>query len=84
MSRTSLFIACLSLVVPLAAARAEYRVALLLGDAEQDSQARDKSEPELQAVAGALSQYGFRCRIVENAANENALRDAIEGFAATT
>ena len=55
-------------------ALAEHRVALLLGNPEH---AENK---DLDAVVQSLGQYGFTCRHVKGLANENAFRDAIEGF----
>lgn len=65
------------------ASHAEYRVALLIGNRDYKDQPTAVGR-DLQAVARGLEKYGFRCRIVEDLPNDNAIRDAIEGFATTT
>lgn len=66
-----------------ATVRAEYRVALLIGNREYKDQVATAGQ-DLQTVARGLEKYGFRCRLVENLTNDNAIRDAIEDFATTT
>ena len=75
---------CVAVALPLSTARAEYRVALLIGNQTSPHETIAGGDTELQRVARSLARYGFQCRVVENPANENGLRDAIEGFAGTT
>lgn len=65
------------------AVRAEYRVALLIGNRDYKDQPAAAGQ-DLQTVARGLEKYGFRCQVVEDVPNDKAIRDAIEGFATTT
>jgi formylglycine-generating enzyme required for sulfatase activity len=75
-------ISCLSFVIALAPARAEHRVALLIGNTKYKDQ--EEQPWQLDKVIQAFEARGFRCQVVENLANENEFRDAIEGFASRT
>lgn len=65
-------------------ARAEHRVALLIGNSNYKTEQDRVAKQDLRAVVQALEQFGFRCRVLENLENEYAFRDAIEGFASRT
>lgn len=84
MPRLGMILLCLSLAVPAGVARAEYRVALLIGNRDYKDQQKADDDPALPALQRCLEREGFRCQVVENLANENAIRDAMEGFAQST
>ncbi|MFT5523265.1 MAG: sulfatase activating formylglycine-generating enzyme [Pirellulaceae bacterium] len=63
---------------------AEHRVALLIGNSAYKNPPDKLAEQDLAAVATGLEKYGFKCRTLRNLENENAIRDAIESFAAST
>ncbi|QDU92520.1 SUMF1/EgtB/PvdO family nonheme iron enzyme [Lignipirellula cremea] len=65
-------------------ARAEYRVALLIDNQQANDADEATAGPSLQALAQRLEKRGFVCQIAGNLDNENAIRDAIEGFASRT
>jgi formylglycine-generating enzyme required for sulfatase activity len=74
----------LVLVVVSSPARAEHRVAFLIGNSAYRNPQDAVPARNLRALAAGLEKYGFRCQVLENLENERALRDAIEGFAART
>lgn len=64
-------------------ASAEYRVALLIGNAKSDDTSAASVEAELKSVATGLETFGFRCELATGL-DEKKIKSTIESFSART
>ena len=78
-----LLIAVCVLLFAFGEAGAEYRVALLIGNAKSDDTSAASIEAELKSVASGLETFGFRCELATNL-DEKKIKSTIESFAART
>ena len=76
----SYVLAALLCVLVSAQARAEYRVALIIGNSKYQDKSLAAPARNLKAVAAEFAKLGFQTKIGEDL-DEKKLRYAIEGFA---